>query len=1075
MMWIVILALRRPYTFVCVSVLIFIFGVFSILRMAVDIFPIINLPVATVVWYYNGLPPEEMERRIVTSSERFYSSTVNDIEHVESSSYNGLAVIKIFFQPGADVASGVAQITAASEAIIKILPLGATPPTIVRFNATDAPILYLAIANRTMPEDVLNDLGNNFVRIPLSTLRGAAIGPSVGGKPRNVMVDIDLKALYANGLSPSDVSAALNAQNVILPAGTVKMGGREYNVRLNSSPDSVADLNDLPIKQVNGTTVYMRDIAQVRQGPGVQVNIVRLNGRRGIVIPIFKTGNASTLDVIAAVKNLLPQLQTTLPEGMTLKPLADQSIFVRGAINGVITEAVIAACLTALMILLFLGSWRSTLIVATSIPLAVLTSIICLYALGQTLNQMTLGGLALAVGILVDDATVEIENINRNIHMGKEVLQAIVDAASQTATPTFVASLSISIVFIPIFLLTGPAAALFRPLAMAVVFAVLASYLLSRTIVPTMARYLLAHEAHQLALARARLGHTLHESEAASAMEGGSGFKQIHLTFDRWFERFRLTYLDFLGWTVSHRRPVLIGASVFVVGSCLLVPFIGEDFFPRVDGGEFQLHVRAPTGTQVEETESLVREVELAIRREIPADETELVFSNIGLLNSSSTWLATNASATVGPQDADILVTLNKGHHSTWDYVRRLRARLPHEFPGVSFFFQPADMVSHVLNLGLPSRIDVQVQGQKKYENYKVAQELAAKIRAIPGAVDVHVQQIMDYPEVFFTVDRNRATELGLQQRDVANQLTISLSSSGQTAPNYWLDPRNGVSYSVQVMTPQYKVHSMEDLTNTPVAAGGGQATPQLLGNLASSKRQLTMAVVNHYNIMPVMDVFASNDQRDLGGVARDIDKVVEAARPTLPRGSQIVVRGQVASMRSSFTGIGVGILGAVVLAYILMVVNFQSWSSPLVIVLGLPGALAGIIWMLYATHTTFNVPSLMGAIMAVGVATSNSILLVVFAEEQRDTGRTAFEAILDAGYTRLRPVCMTALAMIIGMMPMALGLGDGGEQNAPLGRAVIGGLLAATFFTLLVVPVLYTMIRTGPAPQEIEIPAVSI
>ncbi len=1074
MMWIVILALRRPYTFVCASLLIFIFGVFAITRMAVDIFPVINLPVATVVWYYTGMAPEEMERRIVTSSERFYSTTVNDIEHLESSSYNGVAVIKIFFQPNADVASGMAQITAASEAIIKILPVGATPPTIIRFNATDAPIVYLAIGNKTMPEDVLNDLGNNFVRIPLATIRGASIGPSVGGKPRNIMVDIDLKALYANGLSPSDVSNALNAQNVILPAGTVKMGGREYNVRLNSSPDSVNDLNDLPIKQINGTTVYMRDVAQVRQGPGVQVNIVKLNGRRGIVIPIFKTGNASTLDVIAAVKAMIPQLQTTLPEGMTLTTLADQSVFVRGAINGVISEAVIAACLTALMILLFLGSWRSTLIVATSIPLAVLTSIICLYALGQTLNQMTLGGLALAVGILVDDATVEIENINRNIHMGKEVLQAIVDAASQTATPTFVASLSISIVFIPIFLLQGPAAALFRPLAMAVVFAVLASYLLSRTIVPTMCRYLLAHEAHQLAEVRARLGHTLHEADAAAAIGGDSWFKRIHLKFDAGFERFRMAYLAFLAWTLSHRRQVLIGSGVFVLGSFLLIPLIGEDFFPRVDGGEFQLHVRAPPGTQVEETESLVRDVENAVRREIPANEVELVFSNIGLLNSSSQWLATNASASVGPQDADILVTLSKGHRSTWDYVRTLRASLPRQFPGVQFFFQPADLVSHVLNLGLPSRIDVQVQGSKKAENYAVAQVLAKKIAAVPGAVDVHVQQIMNYPEFFFTVDRDRATELGLQQRDVANQLTISLSSSGQTAPNFWLDPRNGVSYSVQVMTPQYKVSNMEDLQTTPVAANG-QVQPQLLGNLSSSKRQQVMAVVNHYNIMPVMDVFASNDQRDLGGVARDIDKIVEQVRPTLPRGSQIVVRGQVSSMRSSFYGIGIGILGAVVLAYLLMVVNFQSWLSPLVIVLGLPGGLAGILWMLYATNTTFNVPSLMGAIMAVGVATSNSILLVVFAEEQRDTGRTAIEAMLDSGYTRLRPVCMTALAMIIGMMPMALGLGDGGEQNAPLGRAVIGGLLAATFFTLLVVPVLYTIIRKGAPTVQPDIPAVSI
>src|SRR5579883_527556 len=1072
MMWIVILALRRPYTFVCASLLVLIFGVFAILRMAVDIFPVIDMPVATVVWYYYGLSPEEMERRIVTGSERFYSSVANDIEHIESTSYNGVGVIKIYFQPGADVANGVAEITAASQAYLKLLPPGAVPPTIVRFNATDVPIVHLAVGSSTMAEDVLNDYGNNFVRIPLSSIRGAAIGPSVGGKPRNVMVDLDLNALYAKGLSPSEVSAALNAQNVILPSGTVKMGGREYTVRLNSSPDSVLDLNNLPIKEVNGATVSIRAVAQVRQGPGVQVNIVRLNGRRGIVIPIFKEGAASTLDILGKIKALLPQVQATLPEGMTLRLLNDQSLFVRAAIEGVIAEAAIAACLTALMILLFLGSWRSTLIVATSIPLAVLSSIICLYALGQTLNEMTLGGLALAVGILVDDATVEIENINRNVHMGKEVLQAIVDAASQTATPTFVASLSISIVFIPIFLLTGPAAALFRPLAMAVVFAVLASYLLSRTLVPTMARYLLGPEAHRLAEMRARLGHVLHESEVAAVM-GGGAFRRVHLAFDSAFERFRLAYLDVLGWAIAHRRQVLAGAGLFVAGSLLLVPFIGEDFFPRVDGGEFQLHVRAPTGTQVEETEMLVSQIEHAIRQEIPASELDLVMSNVGLLNSSSTYLATGSSATVGPQDADVLVSLKEGHHSTWDYVRRLRRRLPPEFPGVTFFFQPADMVSQVLNLGLPSRIDVQVQGQHKYENYRIAQGLAAKIARIPGAVDVRVHQIMDYPELFFSVDRDRATEVGLAQRDVANQLTISLSSSGQTAPNFWLDPQNGISYSVQVMTPQYKVSNMEDLVNTPVAAPGHQQ-PQLFGNLATVKRNVSMAVVNHYNIQPVIDIYASNDRRDLGGVAAGIDRIVTEARRTLPRGSQIIVRGQVLSMRTSFIGIGVGILGAVVLAYILMVINFQSWTNPLVIILGLPGGLAGIIWMLYVSNTTFNVPSLMGAIMAVGVATSNSILLVVFAEDQRMNGRTAHQAVLDAGFTRLRPVCMTALAMIIGMLPMSLGLGSGGEQNAPLGRAVIGGLIVATVFTLLIVPVIYTILRKGPALVEIDIPAVS-
>ncbi len=1072
MMWIVILALRRPYTFACASLLVFIFGIFAIGRMAVDVFPVIPMPVATVVWYYTGMAPEEMEHRMIQSAQRFYSSVANDVEHIESSTFNGVGVIKIYFQPDADVAMGVAEITAASQAILKIYPPGAVPPTIVRFNATDVPIVWLAVGSKTMPEDELNDIGNNFVRVPLASIRGAAIGPSVGGKPRSVMVDLDQKALFAKGLTATDVSSALNAQNVVLPSGTAKIGGREYTVRLNGSPDSVLDLNDLPIKEVNGAMVYIRDVAQVRHGANVQVNIVRLNGRRAITIPIYKEGAASTLDIIAKVKKILPQVAATLPDGITLRLFNDQSLFVRAAIEGVITEAVIAACLTALMILLFLGSWRSTLIVATSIPLAVLTSIIILNALGQTLNTMTLGGLALAVGILVDDATVEIENINRNVHMGKEVLQAIVDAASQTATPTFVASLSISIVFIPIFLLTGPAASLFRPLAMAVVFAVLASYLLSRTVVPTMARHLLAPEAHQLAEIRARVGHVLTESEVAVAM-GGGVFKKVHIIFDGWFERFRLAYLDVAAWAISHRRQVLGGASLFVLGSFLLVPFIGEDFFPRVDGGKFQLHVRAPAGTQVEETEVLVAQVETAIRRTIPADEVDLVMSIIGLLNTSSTWFATSSSASVGPQDADILVSLGEKHHPTYDYIRTLRETLPRQFPGVTFFFQPADMVSQVLNLGLPARIDVQVQGRKLQDNYQVAQALASKIRRVHGAADVRVQQFMDYPGLFFSVNRDLATQAGVAERDVANQVNIALASSGQTAPNYWLDPRNGINYSVNVMTPQYDVSNMEDLVNTPVPAVG-QGTPQLFGNLATVKREQSMGVLNDYDIQPVIDVYASNDQRDLGGVAADIDKLVASTREHLPRGSQIIVRGQVASMRSSFFGIGVGILGAIVLAYLLMVINFQSWMNPLVIILGLPGALAGIVWMLYVSGTTLNVPSLMGTIMAMGVATSNSILLVVFAEDQRMAGRSAVEAVLDAGFTRLRPVCMTALAMIIGMLPMSLGLGSGGEQNAPLGRAVIGGLLVATVFTLVVVPVLYTTLRKSAPMIEIEIPEVS-
>jgi multidrug efflux pump subunit AcrB len=1069
MMGIVILALRRPYTFVCMALLIFLFGIFAIARMAVDIFPSINLPVVTVIWTYSGLPPDEMERRIVLLCERAFSATVQDVEHIESQSMNGVAVIKVYFQPDADVPLGVAQLTATSQTLVGRFPPGTTPPSILRFNATDVPIIQLAVGSKTMTEDEINDYGTNFIRIPLATIRGTTIGQALGGKPRLVMVDIDPKELYAKGLSPNDVSNALNAQNVILPSGTAKMGTREYNVRLNSSPDSVAWLNDLPIKEVNGATVYIRDVAHVRLGAGVQTNIVRANGLRGTYIPILKSGAASTLAVVNSVKHMMPAIRASLPTAIDLQLLADQSIFVRGAIQGVVTEAVIAGCLTSLMILLFIGSWRSTLIVATSIPLSVLCAIILLYALGQTLNEMTLGGLALAVGILVDDATVEIENINRNAQMGKEILQAIVDAASQIATPAFVASVSISIVFLPIFLLSGPAAALFRPLAMSVVFSVMASYFLSRTIVPTMAHYLLAGEAHLYAVE--------HGAQHGQAAGSGDGlFMRLFRRFDAAFERFRLAYLDVLGWAMAHRRMVLVGAGIFCASSFLLIPAIGQDFFPTVDGGQFNLHIRAPTGTRIEETELVFAQVEQAIRKEIPPNDLDLMLDNIGL-NTGWVQLATGTPATIGPQDGDILVSLKPGHRSTWAYVRALRRVLPAQFPGVSFFFQPADIVSQVLNLGLPAPIDIQVKGSNKLADYKLARAIEADVRKVPGSADVRVQQAIDYPEFFYNIDRERAVQLGLAERDVAGDINVSLSSSGQVAPNYWADPHNGINYQVNVQTPQPKMSSIDEVASTPITSGtaaGAPTNPQFFGNLATPIRQTSMAVINHYNIYPVFDVYVANDQRDLGGVASDVDRILARYEKSLPRGVTINVRGQVTSMRSSFLGLGLGIIGAIILAYLLMAVNFQSWLDPLVICLGLPGALAGILWMLYTTGTTFNVPSLMGAIMAVGVATSNSILLVVFAEDQRRTGRTAIQAALDAGYTRLRPVCMTALAMMIGMLPMSLGLSDGGEQNAPLGRAVIGGLMVATLFTLLIVPILYTVIRTGPAPEDVVVPEVS-
>ena len=1065
MMWIVRVALRRPYTFVSGAILVLIAGLVAILTTPVDIFPAIPLPVVTVIWQFNGMSPEEMEERVVSIVERSYSVTVNDIEHIESQSLTGVAVIKIYFQPDADVATGTAQITASSQSNTRILPPGITPPIILRFNATDVPVLQIGVGSDSMSSAELNDYVLNVVRPPLASAQGSSIPYPYGGAPRLINVDLDLARLYAKGVSPSDVSAAVNAQNVILPAGSAKLGTREYNVRLNSSPDVVEQINNLPIKQVNGAMVYIRDVAHVRDGAGVQTNIVRQNGKRGVYLTLLKTGHASTLAVVNQVKALLAGLKPSLPAALDIHYLADQSIFVRGSISGVIREALIAACLTALMILLFLGSWRSTLIIATSIPLAIFCSIISLAALGQTLNVMTLGGLALAVGILVDDATVEIENVNRNVAEGKEILQAIMDGAAQIATPAFVSTISISIVFVPLFFLSGPAAALFRPLAMAVVFAVLASYLLSRTIVPTMARYLLATDAHRMVLAR-----QAHGDGTATGPARGGPIERVSARFDVVFERFRTAYGALLAWALGHRWAAVGAAAGFVALSLVLVPFVGQDFFPTTDAGSFQLHLRAPAGTRVEQTELIVAGVERAIRRVIPPAELSLILSNVGI-NRNAINLATSGSATINAADADLLVQLGPNRStSTWEYVRRLRATLPDQFPGVTFFAVPADIVNQVLNLGLPAPLDVQVVGPNKLANYRIASHLADEVRRIPGAVDVRVQQVANYPDLLYSVDRIKAQQIGLTQRNVASDLLVSLSSSAQTAPNFWLNPQNGISYTVQVMTPPAKITSLEGLTNTPVTASG-LAAPQLFGNLATATRQTSLGVVNHYNLLPVSDVYAAADQRDLGGVAGDVDRLIAKIRPSLPKGTHITTRGQVASMRSSFVGLGLGVAFAMVLVYLLLVINFQSWLDPLVIVMALPGALAGVVWMLFTTGTTFNVPSLMGTIMALGVATSNSVLLITFADDERRAGRSALEAALNAGFVRLRPVCMTALAMIIGMLPMAIGLGDGGDQNAPLGRAVIGGLIVATGFTLIVVPVLYSKLRAAPPTPPIVIP----
>ena len=1047
-MWIVKLALRRPYTFVVVSILIALFGVVSALKMRTDIFPEINIPLVTVVWQYSGMPPEEIEQRIVSNAERYYSATVGGIEHIESQSINGVGVIKIYFQPGTDVPTALAEITSASQTAIKRLPPGIQPPIIVRFNATDVPVLQIGVDSKTLSETQLYDLTTNTVRLKLATVQGTSLPAPYGGKARQIMVDLNPAALYARGVSPSEVSSAINAQNLILPSGTAKFGDREYYVRLNSSPDVASMLNDLPIKTVDGTTIYIRDVAQVRDGYAVQTNLVRENGHRGVYQSVVKNGNASTLDVVARIKAALPSVEAALPDGVSLNLMLDESLFVRASLHGVLREAIIAALLTAAMILLFLGSWRSTLVVATSIPLSILVSIICLAALGQSINIMTLGGFALAVGILVDDATVTIESIHRNLAMGKSLMQAILDGADEIAVPAFVSSLAICIVFTPVFFLGGVTGALFQPLAMAVIFAMLASYVLSRTLVPLMVRYLLPAEQSM---------HAAHQSGEVAA----DIFWRLNQWFETHFDRLRSWYGAVLATALLHRRRVATGAVTAVLASLVMVPFVGQDFFPRVDAGQFRIHVRAAAGTRLEGTDAVIGRVERAIRDDVPPSDLGLILANVGVPVSSIN-LATGDNATISPADAELLVSLKNGRsRSTAEYMEILRRDFRQRFPGVTFSFQPADIVNRILNLGLPAAIDVQVVPGKGVDGYKVASAIADSIRHVAGAVDVRQQQVLNAPELLFTVDRTRASQLGLTQRDVAQSLLISLSSSGQTAPNYFLNPKNGVSYTVAVQTPEYRFTSLNDLKSTPVVASG--VAPQLLGNLATESRRTGLAVVDHYNIQRVYDVYAGAEGRDLGGVARDIDRIVDQVRQTMPLGTTIEMRGQVESMRAAFTGLGFGLAFAILLVYFLMVVNFQSWLDPFIIIMALPAALVGIVWMLFVTHTPFSVPSLMGAVMAMGVATANSILVVTFANSRRADGLNAVDAALDAGKTRLRPVLMTALAMIIGMLPMALGLGEGGEQNAPLGRAVIGGLIIATVATLVLVPVVYSVLRTRP------------
>jgi multidrug efflux pump subunit AcrB len=1048
-MWIVKLALRRPYTFVVLSLLLFLLGIGSAIEAPKDIFPYINIPVVTIVWTYSGLTPPEMEGRIVTVCERALTTTVNDIEHSESESYQGVSVIRVYFQPNVKIELAVSQVTAVVQTILRVLPPGTYPPNIIKFDASSVPIVQLSLAGQGLSEADLYDLGISFIRPRLANVKGASVPLPYGGKVRQVMVDTDPNLLYANHLSATDVSTAISQQNLILPAGTARLGDREYIVKLNSSPGEISALNDLPIRAANGSVVFIKDVAQVREGFAEQTNIVRQDGKRGALLTVLKNGETSTLDIVDGVKQSIPKIVAGLPPSLKVVPLFDQSVFVRESISEVVREATIAAALTGLMILLFLGSWRSTIIVCTSIPLSIATSLAILTALGETINVMTLGGLALAVGILVDDATVEIENTHRNMAEKKPLVRAILDSAQQVAAPAFVSTLSICIVFIPVILLTGAAKYLFTPLAMAVAFAMMASYFLSRTLVPTMMHFLLKAEID------------LYQDESAAEKEEKKNWIwRWHSKFDRQFEKMRHHYKGVLEWCLNNAALTLILFGIFVVLSLPVALTIGEDFFPFVDSGQMKLHVNPPQGMRLEDSEQYFAEVEAEIRKVIPADELTLILDNIGLPTGGIN-LAFGANATISNSDGDILISLKPGKRDVEKYQRLLRADLAEKFPDAVFFFTPANITNQILDFGLPAPIDIAVTGRGK-GNYELTQKIMKRVLQIPGAVDVHIHQQVSYPTLQVNVDRTKARQVGLTQQDVANATLISLTGTGQTSPNEWLNPLNGVNYQIVTQTPIEKIADLPALARTPITSPSGN-TSQLLGNLASFRRDSSAIIIDHYNIQPTFDIYADVDRRDLGGVASDIRKIIADETKTLPVGTTIALRGEVDTMQKSFTRLGLGIIFAISLVYLLMAVNFQSWLDPVIILMALPGAFCGILWMLYLTQTTFSVPSLMGTIMTIGVATANSILMVVFANDEQIAGKSPFEAALNAGFTRLRPVIMTALAMIIGMLPMALAFGEGGEQNAPLGRAVIGGLLLATIGTLFIVPVIYSLLKKGP------------
>ncbi|MBU6367607.1 MAG: efflux RND transporter permease subunit, partial [Gemmatimonadetes bacterium] len=1050
-----------PYTFIVGALLVVLVGTLAARRMPTDILPEVDIPVVSVIWSYAGLPAEEMERRFATVHERAMSTTVNDIEHIESQSLAGLALIKVYFQPGARIEAAVAQLGALSQTILRTMPPGAQAPYILRFNAANVPVLQLALGGDSLSEQQLNDLGSNGIRTRLATVRGASVPSPYGGRTRLINVDLDPSQLAARGLSPSDVSDALTAQNLVLPGGTAKIGAREYGVRVNGSPDVVEALNDLPVRVVNGALVRLRDVAQVRDGYAVQTNIVHRDGVRGALVTVLKSSGASTIDVVHRVRAALPGILAGLPPALKVDILADQSTFVKAALRGVVLEAVVAAALTALMLLLFLGSWRATGIVALSIPLSILCSVIALAALGETLNVMTLGGLALAVGVLVDDATVGIENIHRVHEREPDIFAAILAGAGQIAVPTLVSTLAICIVFVPIFFLGGQAAALFRPLALAVVFAMLASYLIARTLVPTLVRFAMEREA---ALAARR---------AATGAAPGP-FARLHHAFEARFEGARRRYRDALAARLARPRGVLLGALLVFASGAALLPWLGQDFFPAVDAGQLRLHLRAPAGMRLEETARLVAGVEEAIREVIPPAELGTILDNIGIPSTSLTNLAFSDNPTTGVTDADMLVALREPRTlPTAEYVRRIRQRLRERFPEVLVFFMSADIVGQILNAGVPAPLDVQVAGTSRADNLALARVLERRLRQVPGAVDVHLQQRANAPELAVSIDRVRAAGLGLTQREVASDLLVSLASSGQTAPNVWLNPQNGVQYSVNVQTPQYRVGSLEAIQATPVLGAVGTAPPTaplttpLLANVATVTRRSALASINHHDVVPVFNVYANVQDRDLGGVAADMQAVLDSLSPTLPKGTTLTIRGQAAAMRVAYQGLAGGLVLAVVLVYLIMVINFQSWTDPLIIASALPVALAGVAWALFACGDTLSVPAFMGAIMSMGVATANGILVVAFANELVAGGAAPQDAAREAAATRLRPVLMTALAMVVGMVPMALGLGEGGEQNAPLGRAVIGGLTFATMATLTVLPLVYAGVRTRLAARR--------